>query len=53
MKLKEYIKNILYNNLLLKKLVGIFKFLFKKKKKLNINQNQSLTNAIKGEEKTF
>ena len=43
------IKNRLYNNLLLKQLVGIFKFLFqkKKKKKLSINPNQNFNYSYK------
>ena len=45
------IKNRLYNNLLLKQLIGIFKFLFPKK--LNINPNQNLIKAIKGKKKDF
>ena len=45
------IKNRFYNNLLLKQLISIFKFLLQKK--LNINPNQNLIKAIKGKKKTF
>ena len=58
------IKYRLYNNLLVKQMVGIFKFiamyivfLYKLKflfpKKLSINPNQNSTKAIKRKEKTF
>ena len=49
-KLKK-LKNRFYNNLLVKKLVGIFKFLFQKQ--LSINPNQNSIKIIKGKEKTF
>ena len=44
-KLKK-LKNRFYNNLLVKKLVGIFKFLFQKQ--LSINPNQNSIKIIKG-----